>query len=509
MRYFSFLFLLCCCNLTLAQKNYHSDTVLWQQAGTQTMQYLFDHTVLLQDTARNNFGDISVYYDLKNQNYRSSQKAQRTTIAALEARGINYLTDKIVVSGTFSYAKSWEDSLAYFLGGLDDNRIPGYFYTPKAGKFERQTYDAQAQLGYKLDQHWQTGIQANYTHHWATRSVDPRMEHYSMKFLLKPSLSYVTSSQQHFSITGIWGYGKGRTDLSYKNQKLNQGISYPEYHYYSSFGYGSIKALDSASIQQYDRYRGLELAGKLNKPQWILYWSASYLQRKNEHTNDVRHLQDYLIKQTFDLDQIAIDLLFRDKRINGNLVRFSLTNESGKDGIYHKGSNYFLTRWNSSLLYSKAFSSQTSTPKEVGISIESLYDKRDDALTALAERSWIALSLPLSWTKIGQSNDRFRLQFTPSYRLKLTNSLQIPSGQLNSFTAGIAYPEFYYYDTNVLGIQTRLSYLTSKIWRTARTSFFVDFKFEASENASPRLMEGTTAFRGKNTNLRLGVNFYL
>lgn len=482
---------------------------MWQQAGEQKMQYLFNHTMLFQDTARTNFGDLSIYYDRKNLNYRSSQMAQKTAVAALEARGINYLSDKVVVSGTFRYAKTWEDSLAYFLGGLDDNSIPGYYYTPKAGKFERQTYDAQAHIGYKIDQHWQADLQANYTHHWATRSVDPRMELYSMKFLLKPSLSYIGRSQQHIAITGIWGYGKGETNISYKNRTLNDGAAYPEYHHYSSFGYGYIKELDSTNLRQYDRYRGAELAGTLTRPQWTLNWSASYLNRHHENTNDVRHLQNYMVKQTFNLDQLAIDLLFTDKRINSNLLRFKLTTESGQDGVYHKGTNYFLTRWNTSLIYSKAIASSSSNPKEVGISIESLYDKRDDALTALAERSWLAMSVPLSWSKIWQSAERVRLQLTPSYRLRLTNSLKILSGQLNSFTAGVAYPELYYYDANVLAVQTKLSYLTNRVIRTTKTAFFIDLRFESASKLNSALTEGTAAFRGRNTNWRMGVNFYL
>lgn len=473
------------------------------------MQYLFGHSALLQDTARQNFGDLTVYYDRKNLNYRTSQMAQKTGVAAFEARGINYLSDKIVISGAFSYAKTWQDSLAYFLGGLDDNSIPGYFYTPKAGEFERQTYDAQAHLGYKLKPNWHADLQANYTHHWSTRSVDPRMELYSMKFLLKPSLSYITAGQQHFSISGIWGYGRGQTDISYKNRRLNDGTAQPEYHHFTSFGYGYIKELDSTSLRQYDQYRGLELAGTWNQPRWTLYWSASYLKRNNENTNDVRYMQNYQIKQTFDLDQLDVDLLFTDKRINGNLIRFNLKSISGHDGVYHSGKNYFLSQWNMSLLYSKAFASASRSPKEAGISIQSAYDKRDDALTAhLAERRWIDLAAPLSWSKRGKSEDRFRLQLTPSYRIRLTNRLQVPDSQINSFSLGIAYPEFYYFDSNVFSVQTKLSYLTSKLFNKTKTAFFIDFRFESAPrlNTTP---EDHQAFRGQNTNWRMGVNFYL
>lgn len=509
MRYFSLFILICFCSLAHAQQNYHSDSLLWSKSGEQKMQYLFGHSILLQDTTRQNFGDVTVYYDSRNQNYRTSQMAQKTTVAAFEARGINYLSDKIVVSGAFRYAKTWEDSLAYFLGGLDDSSIPGYFYTPKAGKFERQTYNAQAHLGYKIKQQWQADLQVNYTHHWSTRSVDPRMEHYSMKFLLKPSISYVTRSQQHFSVSGIWGYGKGQTDIAYKNSRLNNGAFLPEYHHFTSFGYGYSKQLDSTSLRQYDQYRGLELAGTWIQPSWTLYWSAGYLKRSNENTNDVRHMQNYHVKQTFDLDQIDLDLLFTDKRINGNLVRFNLKSSSGHDGVYHKGKNYFLNRWNMGLLYSKAFASASTSHKEVGISVQSTYDKRDDALTEhLAEHSLIDLAVPLSWSKIGKSADRFRLQLTPSYRFVLTNSLQVPDSQINSFTRGIAYPEFYYNDADVFALQTKLSYLTSKILNTTKTAFFIDLRFESASKLKTVLKE-SNAFRGQNTNWRMGVNFYL
>lgn len=509
MRYFSLFILLICCSQAYAQRNYQSDSVLWSIAGEQKMQYLFGHSTLLQDTARQNFGDLTIYYDLKNRNYRTSQQAQKTAVAAFEARGVNYLSDKIIVSGTFSYAKIWEDSLTYFLGGLDDNRIPGYYYTPKAGKFERQTYDAQAHLGYKINSPWQADLQANYTHHWSTRSVDPRMELYSMKFLLKPSLSYVSSNQQHFSLSGIWGYGRGQTDISYKNRKLNDGTALPEYHHFTSFGYGYTKELDSTALRQYDQYRGLELAGTWNQPSWTLYWSTSYLKRNNENTNDVRHRQHYQIKQTFNLDQIDLDLLFTDKRVNSNLLRFNLKTTNGHDGVYHRGKNYFLSQWNMALLYSKTFASGSSSRKEAGISVQGAYDKRDDALTEhLAVRRWIDVTVPLSWSKTGKSADRFRVQLSPSYRFALTNRLEVPDSQINAFTKGIAYPEFYYYDVDVFAIQTKLSYLTARIVKKTKMAFFVDFRFESAAS-SKQIVVGSQAFRGQNTNWRMGVNFYL
>ncbi len=119
------------------------------------------------------------------------------------------------------------------------------------------------------------------------------------------------------------------------------------------------------------------------------------------------------------------------------------------------------------------------------------------------------MSVPLSWSKIWQSAERVRLQLTPSYRLRITNSLKILSGQLNSFTAGVAYPEFYYYDANVLAVQTKLSYLTNRVIRTTKTAFFIDLRFESASKLNSALTEGTAAFRGRNTNWRMGVNFYL
>lgn len=486
-----------------------SDSLFNNLKEQQRLDFLFRSVALMHDSVGQNFGVATLSFQTDERNFRTSQVAQSRSDAALETRGISYLGKKTVVSGMFSYQKSWEDSLSYFLAGLEDNRMPSYYFVEKAGQFERQTYRANAHVGYQFSNNWHLDGELDYTHHWATRSVDPRMDLYSMTWLFKPSVSY-TVGNHFFAIQPIYGQGRGQTDLSYKNSSNPEGTENAMYHYISSYGYGTMQRLDTATLRQYDRYAGLNLQGKLQHGAYELLWEVGYLKRANESTHDVANMDNYFVAQSFVLETFHIDLLASQRGLNGASLRLFFVKDKGVDADRYRGQNYFLSQWKSGLTILKNVQQQSHWPMEFGLDLQANYDERDDAASShYAERQWVELATPMAFTHVWNNQERLRWQIQPSLRIPLKNELTVPATQMNSFSKGIAYPEFYYYDVKSVAVQSRLTFITGKLRVKSPISFFLEASLTKPFHYDGDLLSGTLIYTGHNLRARAGISFYL
>jgi len=486
-----------------------TDSLLFTRNGEHRLDFLFRATTLMSDSARSNIGTASLFFDTEKRDYRTAQQAQHTNTVGMDARGISYLGGKTVVSGIFSYHKVWQDSLSYSLSGLEDNSLPTYYFVQKAGQFERQTYRANAHIGHELSQDWRVDAALDYTHHWATRSIDPRMDFYSMAWLFKPSLSYNLHIGK-ISLQPVYGKGTAQTDISYKHDPYNSGDQYPEYHYVNNYGYGSIDAQDSIPLRQYDRYLGLQSEGAIRLDRYELWWNVGYMLRNIESTHDSRHLDNYFVVQTFDLETFHMDFLLSQLGDNAGSLRLGLVHRSGVDGAYYNGQNYFLTQWEGSLSLSKTVQQASTWPKEFGIDLKMAYDERDDAASShYAERAGLDIALPISIAKRWRSQRSVRWQVIPAIRIPIRNTLYIPVTQVNRFSTGIAYPEFYYYAVKSVNLQSRITFLTRSLWKNTPVGFFALGDFTKPFGFKGELYGNSLRYTGSNLRLRIGVNFYL
>ena len=515
MKYLQCLFLLCCCMAATvqAQDYYQSDSILRYSASEQHIDFLLTHPTLLWDsTQMKGFGVADIHYQSKRNDFRTAQTEREEQTAVFEARGYNKIGSRIYVSGAFQFRKAWQDSLAYALRGPQLDGMPTYYFVPKAGTFERQIYQATAHVGYALKPNkWRTDLQMDYLHHWATRSVDPRMEHYTMQLVLKPSLSHRIGALQT-TIQGIWGYSNAQTNLSYKHSPYTYGSAFPEYHYRTSYGYGNISlALDSGDMRQYDHHQGIALLGKTRKDHWELLWHGEYLHTQQNSTNDQRRMVDYFVKQKFSLDAFRFSFLGIHHRTNPFAIQLSAEYKQGED--FHSNmrrKNYLLQQSHALIGFTKTLQPESRLPKEFGMETIITYDERTDGSTShYMQRTWMDLGLPMALTYVLPAKNRIRWAFRPSYRVSLHDELNIPATQLNIFSTGVAYPEHYYYGTNALSLQTRLAYIDRTSMKNYTIGWYIDFGWTRPASYHGEIYPGTLYYRGNNTALQLGINFYL
>lgn len=514
MKYIPCLLLVYYCLLSSvqAQVQYHSDSLVRHTATKQYIDFVLARPALLGDSTLKGFGEAQVYYDSRQTNFRTAQTAQKKQTAAFEARGYNKIGSRLHVSGSFLFSKEWQDSLAYSLQGLDRSGIPGYYFVPKAGKFERQTYQGTAHAGYVWKPNkWRSDLQLSYTHHWATRSVDPRMEHYTMQLILKPSVSYQVGKVQT-TLQGIWGYANAQTNLSYKHTPYTFGNAFPEYQYRTSYGYGSVSLpLDSANLRQYHHYRGIALQGKVDGSRWNMLWHAQYQQIEVKSTNDMRKMVNYFVRQRFIMDELHLSVLGIRPGINPTSIRLEWNFRQGDDfNANVRRKNYLLDQWDASFSFAQALHTDSRLPKEFGIDGTLLHDQRKDGSTSHSmQRTWMDIGVPLALSYVFPTQSRLRWSVRPSYRVSLKNELHIPATQHNEFSLGIAYPEYYYYGTNALSLQSRLEFIDTKSMKNQHLGWYADFGWTTPGQYNGDIYPGTAVYRGNNTAFRLGISFYL
>ncbi|PRD56681.1 hypothetical protein C5749_05475 [Sphingobacterium gobiense] len=470
------------------------------------------HPTLLWDSTQiKGFGVADLHYLSKRTDFRTAQTEREHQAAAFEARGYNKIGSRVYVSGSFQFRKTWQDSLAFALRGPQPDGMPTYYFVPKAGKFERQIYQATAHVGYALKPNkWRTDLQMDYLHHWATRSVDPRMEHYTMQLVLKPSLSYRLGTLQT-TLQGIWGYANAQTNLSYKHTPYTFGNAFPEYHYRTSYGYGNISlALDSSDMRQYDHYKGIALLGKTHKANWELLWHGEYLHTQQNSTNDQRRMVGYFVKQRFSLDAFRLSFFGIHHHSNPLAIRLVAEHKQGEDFNGNMRSKNYLWQQSRALVgFTKTLQSTTHLPKEFGVETTITHDERTDGSTNhYMQRTWVDVGMPLAITYVLPAANRIRWTLRPSYRISLHNELNIPNTQYTIFSTGIAYPEHYYYGTNALSLQTRLAYIGKTSVRYP-FGLYIDLGWTRPDGYHGEIYPGTKYYSGNNTALQLGLNFYL
>ncbi|MGJ1195692.1 DUF6850 family outer membrane beta-barrel protein [Sphingobacterium spiritivorum] len=493
-----------------AQMKYDSDSIDWQRGSRQKMSYLLDHPALIQDSLQSGYGKANLDFLSDKRNYRGAQQAYSTTSASFSAEGYNQL-GRVLVAGKFYFNKTWEDSLSYRLGGIVDQPLPTYYFVPKAGKFERQTYQADAYVSYEaVPNRWKPGINLSYLHHWATRSVDPRMDYYEMTLKIQPEISFI-HNKTIWTVGGIIGYGRSQTDMSYKSSKYSTGNLYPEYLYYLNLGYGSFVKMDTATLRKYDSYKGLSLKTKTEIGSWSLFANADYIARTNKSTNDRQRMVGYYTKQRFDLDEYKINIFLNSQKTNNTSVSFGLTHVNGADfNAIYGGKNYLLTQWTGNTSLTQVFHARRRWEKEIGIDVSYFYDERQDAATQhYTQRSYVNAGLLFGGTYKTNKQDRVKWSIQPSYRLKLNNVLTIPETQLKIFSTDIAYPEYYYYDVNVFHIRSRLEYFTKRIMKNYGASFYVEGDITSPEDFKGIQQSNTKVYTGKNSIIKAGINLYL
>ena len=465
-------------------------------------------------------GVLSLGYQAASGGLHAPGTPYKARSAQLSTWGFRTL-GRVKVGGYFDYEKRWEDSLAAALSPALDGITPYYYFTPKAGTYERQLYKMGFNLGYDLvKQRLLIGLGLDYLHNSSYGSVDPRLVGTHMQALFSAGIAYKKGGLL-VGATLIKGYGSEQLDISYKNKRFQTGNSFPERDYYLNMGYGSIiRKSDRVRRNLTDRLgaqldfayqaKGLQLRGALG-------YGKRY--QDSHSTPDTALSNDLLARYSQGVYQGWLQL----KSTKQNLVQLwqlGWERRNGHDAnVIFNGRNYFALDNELSLDYWRLPGKESGALKmEWGLGASYGTTQRTDILSAHKLSSdYLNGHLSLSLLLEAKAGSLWRLSYTPQVYFPLQIRAEVPMTQQNAFSERVLYPMARYLSTKKLSSGLQLGYLSSSMISGLYSGFElgVDYLGRLDNGVSSQLQnidflqKDAPSLGGSRLGFHLAFNIYL
>lgn len=433
---------------------------------------------------------------------------------------------RVKVQGRFAYTRIWEDSLANNLSSHADGLTPYYYFSPKAGTFERQRFEMGLSLGYDIIQdRLYLGMGIDYLHINATGSVDPRPDDTWMQVDFRPGLTY-RHGRSLVGLNLIKGYGRQDMHIKYKNKMYDYGDGFPERNYYLNMGYGSIVLKTQLVKDILEDHQGLAMDFSQAWQKQVLRGGLSY--QKNYSDNriapDTSLASDLLAR--WSVAQYKGWLQFKSSQGNNqSLWGLNWLREKGHDSnIIFGGRNYFALNntLGLSFLQSRGCSAGAFS-WEWGANATYQAMERNDILAAHTLRSkTVRLGLNGALLLPSGGSDIWALQWQPALVYPLQVEASVPATQQNAFTNTIFYPMIGYQSMSRLENTLTLRYVSPALIKGVYSGFelgadylkhlsqrsFDGWQLPATQTAAD-LTDGSYLLRASRWQLHLAFNLYL
>lgn len=219
------------------------DTISMQQQafGEQFQQrYHF----LAGDIVTQSLAGIPSYANLE-AGYRSTGGGYRQAQAAPRSKEISFFTEgmrkagKYLVSGSFSYTHTLQDSVGYTLRyGLNDPQ-PYYLFAYKRGNWQVGQYRLNGSASRSfLQDRLTAGLAVDYNSINGWRSNDPRPEQFSFNLDVNGALLYRILPGHTIGLSGNVIRRSAETAVQYRNEDYQLSLAYPDYVNRIQYGYG-------------------------------------------------------------------------------------------------------------------------------------------------------------------------------------------------------------------------------------------------------------------------------
>lgn len=393
-------------------------------------------------------------YQTARGHFRTAQQAESGRIASFGTSGIATL-GRFKLFGAFKFARSWQDSMAWNMKGVEEDKNPYYFAAGKAGKYQRINYQLNTTGTYRLpgDQ-WFVATGLDYFYNTAAGSVDPRASVQTFHLLVKPELIY-QKGKQTFGLNFLWGYEHEDNGISYRNINYSSGQGYPDRILYQVFGYGSFAQAGNRSLRRKGDFLGAGLSYIYQDVSGYLRVRANYAEHNEDALYPLAGGGNYGRYGSFYLKTYSLNLL---AGMNGEHHRHQLQGvlnyEPGADqNATLKASSYKYSGLSAFAAYRLQSKNISAVQTEIGINVL-YYDQsqRDLSVSHIFGFSYVRPGLEGSVYKSFAHGDRLKLTLSPMLRLPLHDQLSIPESELNViFNNNITYPD-YAYQTSTVGI---------------------------------------------------------
>jgi len=495
--------------VVVAQEQTTADSIfLYKQAETNFKPLKWGITQL-NSSKIEKVAYFGINYNYQNGHFRQAQQAEKTTIAALKSEGISTI-DRFKLYGYFSFSRTWQDSLAFSQKGIEDAFTPYYFISGKAGHFERQQYLGGGLISYNLlKDKLYIGTGIDYSYNSSARSVDPRSLTTTYKIIFSPEIS-LKLKEHHVGIGFIAGYGDEKVDVGYKNDDFSGSQLYPERISYLNYGYGYLENSTTDFIRR-NTFTGLKLNYAGNFSSWNLSGKLNYLISKedNQFVKE-RSINDETFG-TFQLEVYQGSLILNKKVVEVNhQIAFHATQTNGDDNLARlKARNYTLTSTDLNLTYSH-FKSKINNSNYLWY-IKAIYKdfyQKDAAANHTLQYSYLnpQIGTIIYWKNL--KNDLISTGVSLGSRLPIAAEVSVPATQVNSFTRGVAYPDYLYWNSKAGELQLRINYTTGRLINKFRTGVSLESTYLRRLEKSTSNLESTFIPGKSYLDLNIALNLY-
>lgn len=398
--------------------------------------------------------------------FRRVQEAETGREAMLYTEGVSTL-NRFKFSGSFSFGRVWQDSLAWSAKGTEDDMTPYYYGSIKAGTFERLAYAMVGTAIYEvLRGKLYAGTNISYGYRTSTRSVDPRPEVNQFDLYLAPELSLRLGN--HLLGGGVrFGFGSENINIDYKNTDFKLSLGYPDRINYYLRGYGSLdktrhgaqtdvktKRASGALLNYVGTFRSLDVRLR-----------ADYGQAVERNGKELTNSGRDTISSEFVLNTLNADLLVT-RRSESNSQQFSahVSFFDGYDNDLRVGaSGYFYTRTFAEGSYLIRFTEKKVMPEFGAGFMFDAVQRRDIGSAHSVDHSIVEprLESSLYGTNVG---GRWDAGLVLAYRMPVASSISVPQSQETVFTTGVIYPDYDYNTSSAVRVSGELGYITNTLF---------------------------------------------
>jgi|GEM_PF-665543 len=463
------------------------------------------------------YGFLQLDFKRENGGFRRAQEAYSINMPKFLAKGFNIL-GKFRIAGSIEFNNSSEDSLANGQKNNLEDFTTFYPYANKSGLYKRQNYIAKTSLSYStLNNHIVPFINLDYQKHQSSGTVDPRLS--SNRFILKVKPGVNLNLNRHsLGLYALVGKADEQVSLGYKNDVYKTSLLYPDRIHYMQYGYGSSVIKDTSNVYKYDDYKGFGIQYATKFKDWNIHFATEYQLLINKNYTQNKTAPNFATVATFNLNTINGSLLLsKNNSINTDQqISLSFTYNEGYDGnLKTSGSlnrvNYRVNALNVSSGYRLLWDKNKNNAKELGLNLSYTQNDKLD-LNQAAGLSYEQLKIDLSGTlyHLIDEQSKFKISLKPYFIAPINTTLKYNTNSITEFIRNVAFTDYYYFNSSVLGGEFSTEYLTSKLIKNQQFGLYCQFDLRKMLKQDMRNdLNPTFVPNGFRSVFHFGINMYL
>ncbi|MEH3112727.1 DUF6850 family outer membrane beta-barrel protein [Pedobacter terrae] len=433
---------------SLATNQFYADS-----GRQETFKFAKLSSYYLSSMMPERFSKISLAYSFDKGTYILSQGATKINAGKLSTEGTVKL-GTIKLFGSFSYAKTFEDSTRFSHQTRNNTSSPYYFGSPAYVHYERSVYSFQAMANKNfLDEKLNLSIGTDYKvgDHFSTN--DPRGSVGEYQFNLNASLGYKLSTFLKFGLGYRHGYGQEKITVGYKNPRYYESSSFPMYYNHLVNGYGETKPiLNDRRYNDNQQRNGLDLYFDIDAGNFgSFYLFGNYMEENQRYF--FANGSGFMDYSKYNLKTSKINLLWNKRLINGAIgARVKYQSVDGADYNIDFGANNY--KYLSSNLGAKVFLTTQSTKRIFNhfVKADYLEEERIDGIRAndvYFNRVLLMAGSSKRWIK---ENSRYLgIGFFANYQFSLSDKLTVEPGNEAYFTRYVIYHDYLFNTSSAAG----------------------------------------------------------